>query len=1623
MPVTPDGLRQWTALAGQLKSSGQWNDQMETAYRQTRVHLLATDPANAEPLEADERELHAAPFVRTLREGGIKGQDYKRLVNTGITPGTAVEYAGAHIQAMKKRGVDVHPRLQLAVQDLYKNLSGRTDTSDRDLFQEQRHLDLSRRGETLGGRMLDFASGFDASLARAGTSLIGLVAPETANALEENTAAQYQTGGTNASKVGMVSAEILKVMSLGKLLSPATFGTLMAAQGSGAMRQEIARMKQQGHDISIIREVVSAGGSAAIEGLSNFVGAKIYRSMGQLLGSASPIVTEAVQAGEHAVIKKLLTTTTAKLAGRTITEGMINSATTVAVNRIRQGFNPDAALMEGVIESGIMGAVISPFAAAMHRPKPPVENIPGSPPRTLPDSTPEAVPPRTPLEKSLIGEEGTIPPATAQEAQLVGQHATEATPTERSAFFGDRTSPPTFGEEARFFAQEPRPAPQTPEPQGTNPEGPVEHRLSGMIDEQQFPPPEQRLPDDATGMRPEDPQAIERDRAEREGSAARRLQEPMAFTEDPSGKIAPGEPFVPTEADLPVIESQRRVEAALAEMDRVTAEANALSLDIEQGNRRSLGLDRRLTEQQPPLAERRTNERRVQPQHPVPGDTARQARLRPTMQHDRSTPRINAKVQQLAKTYTTRTGRPAPVTPDPSPVKSIFGRRIAKAYDAMVHAPNDPKVKASYDALKQETLDQFNDLKESGFQFDVGENVTPYRTVAEMALDVADNQHLTVSGDPGDMPADHPLMEVAPGTGGLTYLQVFRSVHDIYGHTQHGFGFTSHGEELAWRSHQQMYSDAAQPALATETRGQSTWVEFGPEAKNNRAAIKANEVGQVKFPPQKAGLLPADLYAPFAGRGQKPPPVVTPTSGAGENGAAVRKVLANTPPPEGSAHKRRMPRLIEDFITPIVSRIRDIAPRIAGRLWGMESIIRRVDAKIHRDLQDPMRKVRRAMRATPRDVARQVRSHLLNGERNEAVALLNAAVPGAGDGLVPQYNELDRSLEAQRAAGIEIGEQPGFFPRSAKDHEAYLKAVGDSRGEFERAFSLARKLKGADLNSAEKTDVVNRVIQGYGPRKPGSYGPSHARKRTIDRVPLEHTDLYHDPMDTMSKYISNATYATERAKFLGNDARDSGAISDSVGKYVEEAIANKTMNRDQQAEVTELLKARFTADMLQTGAITRLYKGTTYLFLLASGKSALNNLKDIGISMFEHGLVNTGLGLIHAFSAREKAMITRQMGLDSMGQEFRDLGKLSGAVDAALKFSGFSKLDSIGKETKVYAHERQLRKQVAKSSGVEKLRSEWEPLMGKEKFDAAVTALKARQRTADTLYMNFVSLASIHPLTLSNMPKAYLENPKLRFLYTLNTFTMQQFDYMRRNTIRQLATPGQRGQGLKNTVHYIIITSLVAAGVDWMRDLIFRSPEDALNPADLAHADNFVSNLTGIPIPDRAVDALMSTIGIGRYHVEKVASDPWKGTMDFFTPPGAIFSNVGKDVAAAVTGKIGEKGIRTVRNIPVVGELMYNHLELGAGKHLNEKSRETRFTKRIRKVADEAKQSVQEGDYDLARQLIHIANTKQTEHHQAKLWEWRDLPLEVRLKTPQPTAPDKWSIGGLKKELKKEGDE
>ena len=195
-------------------------------------------------------------------------------------------------------------------------------------------------------------------------------------------------------------------------------------------------------------------------------------------------------------------------------------------------------------------------------------------------------------------------------------------------------------------------------------------------------------------------------------------------------------------------------------------------------------------------------------------------------------------------------------------VDEALATKIAEEYEKAEHKPTDPLVRESYDAMIKETLAQWQEIKATGLkvEFIKPGQANPYPEGPKQVHDDIRSGHMWVF--PTDLGygmddkgrTDNPMLEKVGekvGDHDMVANDVFRIVHDYFGHSLEGAGFGARGEENAWQAHVRMYSPLAARAMTAETRGQNSWVNYGPHGAANRANQK-----ETVYAEQKITLLP-----------------------------------------------------------------------------------------------------------------------------------------------------------------------------------------------------------------------------------------------------------------------------------------------------------------------------------------------------------------------------------------------------------------------------------------------------------------------------------------------------------------------------------------------------------------------------------------------------------------------------------------------------------------------------------------------------------------------------------------------------------------------------------------------
>jgi len=229
------------------------------------------------------------------------------------------------------------------------------------------------------------------------------------------------------------------------------------------------------------------------------------------------------------------------------------------------------------------------------------------------------------------------------------------------------------------------------------------------------------------------------------------------------------------------------------------------------------------------------------------------------------------KLIQAAESYAKRVGIPHRRQAEYVTIDKDFSERLAKAYDEMDHDPKNPEVAEAYSELIRQVRDQYDELVSYGYEFwfidpdkDPYEG-KPWRAMADLRNNDSMGVFPTAAGF-GTLTeiSDNPLENTDTGLEWsygspdgpkkpVLANDLFRAVHDALGHGLEGSGFRARGEENAWQAHSRLFYGSAVAAMTSETRGQNSWLNFGPYGKKNQKAL----IEDTTFADQKTGLLPS----------------------------------------------------------------------------------------------------------------------------------------------------------------------------------------------------------------------------------------------------------------------------------------------------------------------------------------------------------------------------------------------------------------------------------------------------------------------------------------------------------------------------------------------------------------------------------------------------------------------------------------------------------------------------------------------------------------------------------------------------------------------------------------------
>jgi hypothetical protein len=570
--------------------------------------------------------------------------------------------------------------------------------------------------------------------------------------------------------------------------------------------------------------------------------------------------------------------------------------------------------------------------------------------------------------------------------------------------------------------------------------------------------------------------------------------------------------------------------------------------------------------------------------------------------------------------------------------------------------------------------------------------------------------------------------------------------------------------------------------------------------------------------------------------------------------------------------------------------------------------------------------VRKAMGKIPKSSQPAFTVAINNGEFGVARKML---VDNAGDSSLAAF---DRGIKEIKRLGkmndIDIDGIPNYFPRSVKDFDGLQEAMGRDKtlsGVYDKALERYAKIKDIsvlELSQKQREAVINKITRGFDSTGIKNKKLTWSKERKVPKLTEDMAQYYDDPSTALWKYVnSSADDIHKRELFKGSLVKTEDGtdidLTKSIGALVEQDLPN--LNKSQQKLIRDLLQTRFGMGEVAPHVAQRVLRDVGYATTLANPISALTQIKDLGISAYVNGLFPT---IKSIFGKSDVTM--KEMGLDSvMAAELTSLKDTSHLLHSVLGWSQFRRIDRFGKDVFLNASLKNGKSLAQTAKGEARLARKYKEAFGEGEFNKLLNDLKSNppKITENVKLYLWSELSDVQPISLSEMPQAYLNNPDGRIFYALKSFGVKQLDLIRRTIIDEYKS-GDKIQAGKNLVAYTALLATMGATVDETKDAILGR---GFNTEDIS--DNAIENLYGIVGMSKYALKQASTRGLGEVIV------------DFVTPPIPFLNSIAKDIAGISTGK-QDVPWAVVKELPIGGKLLYQYVGGGIEKDLKREAQE-----------------------------------------------------------------------------------
>ena len=521
-------------------------------------------------------------------------------------------------------------------------------------------------------------------------------------------------------------------------------------------------------------------------------------------------------------------------------------------------------------------------------------------------------------------------------------------------------------------------------------------------------------------------------------------------------------------------------------------------------------------------------------------------------------------------------------------------------------------------------------------------------------------------------------------------------------------------------------------------------------------------------------------------------------------------------------------------------------------------------------------------------------------------------------GMTNSYREvrsvLDQLKEEYRALGLDMNYIDNYFPRLMKDLEGFKASIGQTVGVDEE-IRRYESMTGQKLTEIERQKMYEKLARSRMYRS-GISQPANLKERRNRFVEKNELQYYADPASALNEYVDRMVNTIETKKLIGDaqSGKTQGvdAVAGRLGEVMAKMASEGRLRQDQIDVIQGAVAARFGQHGRQYGFVKGM-KNAGYLATMGNTGSTLTQLGDFYFTMVQNGLLPT---MQAAFGA--KALTVEDLGIakDLVTVETKDgQGFLGKSVDNVFKITGLTAMDRLAKNTNINAAHKVLTKGAKSKQGsraYEKTLARLKKVQGNDAYKT-IADLQQGVKSDFVIEALYNELADVAPISLTEMPENYASNPNLRILYSLKSYTIKQFNFVRERSFSKVMdgirtnNPQMVADGSVQLMRILAFGALANGSADVLKAILFNREID-----DEDFWWNHFLRMFGIT---KYTTVMARKEGVGDAIVKSI-----------LPPQGGMINDIFKDIASATDSegdglKINE--MRTSKYLPVVGKLYY----------------------------------------------------------------------------------------------------